>query len=300
VPQKNLQFPQLSLTSEREISDAFKTEERIMRRLSGLLFGLAVFGLMHAPAFGQAKKEVPKAPPIVVVPGGPCFKHLDGQLLVFVADGAGGSTMVGDNLSDLNGEKQLGLRIQRVPWCRQESVLKDLLDHEAHLKAAARIACSVTAIRRDAPHAHIFFVGQSAGVEIVLAAAEMLPPHSIDRLILLSAAVSSDHDLTVALKATTYGIDNFWSADDDLFDSEHYRNADGIPGRAAGRVGFRPMPCAAYCQLRQYRWTQDFAGSGGHFAWARQHNLKKVVVPLFFSAPVCKVPAIEVRRMPAK
>jgi pimeloyl-ACP methyl ester carboxylesterase len=261
-----------------------------MRRLSCLLFGLAVLGSTPWSAFGQAKKEAPRDPPKMVVPGGPCFKHLDGQMLVFVANGAGGSTAVSDNLIELNGEKHLGLRIQMVPWCRQNSVFKNLTDHEAQLTAAARIACSVTAIRRDAPNAHIFFVGQSAGARVVLAAAEMLPPQSIDRLIVLSPAVSCTYDLTIALKTAHYGIDNFWSSEDSLLDSQHYRNADGQPGHAAGRVGFRPASSEtkdleAHRRLRQYRWNENLAGNGGHLAWTLPHNMKKVLVPLFFTAP---------------
>ena len=263
-----------------------------MRRLSFLLFGLALFGGLNAPAFGQAKKEEFKVPPRIAAPPAPCFKHLDGQMLVFVANGVGGSTTVSDNLLNLNSEKQLGLRIQMVPWCRHNSLLQDLIDHEAQLNAAARIACSVSAIRRGAPNAHIYFVGHSAGARVVLAAAEMLPPHSVDRIILLASAVSCSYDLTSALRTSRGGIDHFWSSEDGVLDHEraHDSTADGQKTPAAGRVGFHLVSAdkkdiAAYCNLRQHRWNEEFCGSGGHFAWTIRHNMKKVIVPLFFTEP---------------
>lgn len=273
-----------------------------MKRLSCLFFSLALFGLPHLPVFGG--DENPWTLPKIIVQPGPSFKHLDGQLLVFVANGVGGSTVVSDNLLDVNSEKQLGLRIQMVPWCRHNSPFMDLTDEEAQLKAATRIACSVSAIRKDCPCAHIFFVGHSAGARVVLAAAEMLPPKSVDRIIVLAPAVSCTYDLTMAIKSSRYGIDNFFSSEDSVLDSEnrHYRNADGPKTHAAGRAGFHlvsrdKQDIDLYRSLRQYRWTAADYGNGGHYAWALRHNMKKAIVPLFFTVPVCFAPEIEIHEM---
>jgi pimeloyl-ACP methyl ester carboxylesterase len=306
-----------------------------MRRLSCLLISLALIGLMHQPVFGQAnegepkakkedpkakkdepkaKKEDPKAkkdepktkkealanPRKTPIQAGPSFKHLNGQTLVYVANGLGGSTTVSDNLNDLNGEYHLGLRIQPISWCRHNAVFQDLKDQEAQWSAAAKIANSVTAIRKDAPKARIFLVGYSAGARVVLAAAEMLPARSIDRIIVIAPAVSCYYDLTGALKASREGIDNFWSANDGLLDSDnaHYRNADGQRGPAAGRVGFRPLShekkdLYAYRHLRQHPWNENLCGSGGHFGWTLRPNMKKVIVPLFAPVPIACEPAVE-------
>ncbi len=279
-----------------------------MRRLSFLLIGLALCGLLHQPVFGQAKKEEPKAPlPKIVVQPAPSFKHLDGQLLVFVANGVAGSTAVSDNLLDLNEERNLCLKIQLVPWTRHDSRKLDLMDMEAQVNAAARIACSVKAIRKDAPNAHIFLVGHSAGAHVVLVAAGMLPPKSLDRIIVLSPAVSRGYDLTGALKAARYGIDNFYSTNDDVLDPEnyHYRNADGAPGHAAGKFGFCSMSTdkkdlELYRNLRQIAWNESYFGSGGHNVWSLRHNLKKTVVPMFFTAPAPPPPVVAPKMAPAK
>jgi pimeloyl-ACP methyl ester carboxylesterase len=265
---------------------------------------LAVFALLNAPAIGQEKKTTPKDTPRIVVPKTPSFKHLDGQMLVFVANGVAGSTVLSDNLMELNGSMHLHLLIHPVAWTRHLAFYEDLQDHEAQLCAAARIAGMVTAIRKDAPNAHIYFAGHSAGARVVLAAAEMLPEKSIDRVILLSPAVSCTYDLTQALKTSRYGIDNFYSSEDSILDNaaERRGTADGPRGvPAAGRVGFRLVSsdkkdCEAYRALRQYRWSADLNGNGGHFTWTILPNLRRCVVPLFFSAPVEPPPIVEKKK----
>lgn len=275
-----------------------------MRQAIGLVMLAALIGT----AQGQEKKAQSKEPAKAAAccPPGHSFKYLDGRPIVFVANGIGGSTTVSDNLMDLNSDMNLGLRIQMVPWCRQNALYKDLLDEEAQLQAATRIACTVAAIRKECPHVPIYLVGHSAGARIVLAAAEMSPAHSIDRVIVMAAAVSCGYDLMGVLKATRGGVDNFYSDGDGVLESAIYHAtlADGTRTQAAGQIGFRaPLADAkqkaAYCNVRNYPWNIDFCGSGGHFAWTLRHNMKKAVVPLFCMSNVTYEPApSEVRKMP--
>lgn len=293
-----------------------------MRRLSVLLCGVALLGLLHGSVFGQAISDQPKpkeqpkdkkseavkepAKPADCCPAGPSYKHLGCQPLVFVVNGEAGSTHLADNLLDLNGELRLGLRIQPVNWTRYDGHSKDVVDQEAQINAAARIACTVKAIRKDAPNVPIFLVGHSGGAHVVLRAAEMLPEKSIDRIIVVAPAVSATYDLTRALKTSRGGIDNFYSIEDGLLEhmAEHVGTADGMKCKAAGVVGFRlassdKKDIEAYRNVRQYRWTQDFCGGGGHYAWTRYHNLKKTIVPMFFApTPISDAPAVAVRKMP--
>src|SRR5260370_22909594 len=101
-----------------------------MRRLSWLAFSLGLVGLLQAPVLGQPKKEFNPGMPKVIEPPRPSFRHLDGQNLVFVANGVNGSTQAGDNLMDVNSDRQLGLKIVNVPWCRQNAAFQDLVDQE--------------------------------------------------------------------------------------------------------------------------------------------------------------------------
>ncbi len=286
-----------------------------MRRLSFAFFGLALLGLLHGSAFGQDKKEPPKEKKIEAVkPASPApaccgpgpTRNLGCQPLVFIVNGEAGSTHLTDNLLQLNGELRLGLRIQPVTWGTHLSHNEDVVDQEAQLKAAARIACTVQAIRKEAPNLPIFLVGHSGGAHVVLRAAEMLPEKSVDRIIVVAPAVSSTYDLTRALKSSRGGIDNFFSSDDSLLDhmAETVGTADGMKCKPAGLTGFRlassdKKDFEAYRNVRQYRWTMEFSGGGGHYTWTRYHNLKKTIVPMFFAPTITyDGPAPALRKMP--
>lgn len=288
-------------------------------RLKCLIIAAAMMCLAQLDADGQEKKkEEVKTPPNVVAPKvapvpltccppGHSFKHLDGKPLVFVANGVGGSTKLSDNLIDVNSDYGLGLRIRLVAWARHNARYQDLLDHQAQLHAAANIACTVTAIRKDCPNLPIFLVGHSAGARVVLAAGEMLPENSVDRIVVMAPAVTCMYNLTGAMRASRGGVVNFYSSEDNLLEAaeQHTALADGLKGPAAGRVGFRP-PCsdskevAAYFRrLHQVRWTENWAGSGGHGTWTISHNLKKIAGPIFTcAAPIEPPPLIFEKKMP--
>src|SRR5438132_7634744 len=114
-----------------------------MKRLGCLLLSLALIGLPQASALGQDKKDKAKEPPKTeefkapaarpVPPPPPSFKHLDGCRLAFVVNGVGGSTVLSDNLMDVNSDMKLGLRIQPIPWTRTLSSHQDLVDCEAQM-----------------------------------------------------------------------------------------------------------------------------------------------------------------------
>ncbi len=280
-----------------------------MRRLGILVCAAALVGLVQLPVAGQEKKELPRVIERAVVqpccPPGHSFKHMDGRPLVIIVNGAGGSTTASDNLIEVNGELQLGLRMQPISWNRHNSVFKDLVDTEAQINAAGRIACTVAGIRRDCPNLPIFLVGYSAGARVVLAAGEMLPDKSLERIILLSPAVSWTYDLTGALRASRGGVVNFWSGDDSSLDHavDHVGTADGKKTPAAGSRGFK-LPCGdkeyldAYRNVRQVRWNEEYCGGGGHSCWVLRHNLKKGVVPVFFAPAIVWDTPVEIRTMP--
>ncbi len=265
-------------------------------RIRILLAGLAFFGILHAPVFGQTKEVVQR----------PTFKHLDGQKLVFIVNGAGGGSTVTDNLTALAWEMNLPLRIQTIWWCRGDNALQDYKDHHAHWSAACRLANWTMLLRQDCPNAEIYFVGSSTGTGIVLQAAEMLPPKSVERILLLAAPVSSTHDLRPALRTSRAGIDNFWSPDDDLLDrvQQNWGMMDGGKGPAAGRIGFwyprwtDAEGFDAYRNIRQYRWVPGMEGHGGHFTWDWKGNMRCYIMPLFMQPlpPRSNAPTLEMKK----
>jgi hypothetical protein len=281
-----------------------------MKPLRSLLVGFTLLGLAPVPLFAQEKKDdpfskdnqkkpapampapMPVAPPFIPPP--PISRSFDGQKLIFVADGVGASTLIADNLVELAGDVGLPLRVQMLNWCRQDHKVGDFTDSRSQLQAACKLAGWVRMIRKDCGHADIYFVGPDAGARVVLAAAEMLPPRSVNRIILIGAGVSNAYDLRPALMATGGGIDHFWSTEDDFLERvvERRGTSDGMKGWAAGRVGFRPPPWCdpkgleLYRNLRQHKWQDGLCGQGGHKSWMNKHNIKKCILPLFFQPQI--------------
>jgi pimeloyl-ACP methyl ester carboxylesterase len=143
------------------------------------------------------------------------------------------------------------------------------------------------------------FAAHSTGTYIALVAAEMLPPRSLDRIVLLASTASPYYDLRPALRATRGGIDNYLSVDDDvLYTAQDYvRPADGQKGQRgamAGRTGFHfpcgLKDCAEYANLRQYAWQPWYYGQGGHFVWTQPFLLRHCIVPVILAPPTSTPP----------
>ena len=61
-------------------------------------------------------------------------------------------------------------------------------------------------------------IAESSGSHVVLAAAECLPPGSVERIVLLAPSVASGYDLRRAIRATNSGIDVYYSPVDQVLD----------------------------------------------------------------------------------
>src|SRR5207244_94004 len=80
-------------------------------------------------------------------------------------------------------------------------VLRDLQDARRLREKAGELAGLVLEYRAAHPDRPVYLLGHSGGAGVALAAAEMLPPGSLERIVLLSAAVSPCYDLTPAFPA---------------------------------------------------------------------------------------------------
>jgi pimeloyl-ACP methyl ester carboxylesterase len=117
-------------------------------------------------------------------------------------------------------------------------------------------------------------MGHSAGAGVVLAAAEQLPAGSLERVILLSPAVSPSFDLRASLRATRHEIVSFSSTLDRFFldwGTCQFGTVDRVYGPAAGLDGFQVPPDldpegkALYRRLVQVPWRFEMLlnGRGG-------------------------------------
>jgi pimeloyl-ACP methyl ester carboxylesterase len=212
--------------------------------------------------------------------------------VVLVADGAGGFLMASHSLRQTAVADGLPLDIETFDWTHGHwRILADQLDRQHAVDEGAELARQVCQLEQTCPGARVSLVGHSAGCAVVLAAAESLPAGSVDRIVMLAPAVSSDHDLRPALACTRRGVDVFYSTSDLLylgFGVAVFGTADRERGAAAGRVGFRPTlagpaDAALYEKLRQYPWDPRLSWTGnrgGHYGAYQPGFLRLAVLPL--------------------
>ena len=122
--------------------------------------------------------------------------------------------------------------------------LTDHKDHCNHLSQGRQLAAQVLAYRQAYPGRRVYLVGHSAGSAVVLAAADLLPPDSVDRIILLAPSVCESYDLRPALRTVRKSIEVFYSDEDWLILGmcmQIVGTAEGSCREAAGKCGFSPI-----------------------------------------------------------
>jgi pimeloyl-ACP methyl ester carboxylesterase len=163
--------------------------------------------------------------------------------VVFVVGGVGG-------VDPLQRWAEVALPLAGVPheirvfeWTHGKfHMLRDLQDTRYLQEKAAELADQVRAVHADDPSRPVFLMGHSAGAALVLATAAQLPPASVERIILLSAAVSPTYELRPALRATHGEIVAFHSPLDVFmlhFGTGMFGTTDRYYENAAGLVGFQ-------------------------------------------------------------
>jgi pimeloyl-ACP methyl ester carboxylesterase len=208
--------------------------------------------------------------------------------IVLIVDGAGGYQNAPRAIAAAVDEMHLPLHVRSFDWTHGWGPgLADVVDRDYSLCQGRRLAEEVCQYRRAQPGVPITLVGYSAGSAVALAAAELLPPATLERIVLLAPAVSASYDLSRALVSARLGVDAFVSARDLLLlglGTALVGTADGKRDAAAGRVGFcPPRESALVGRLRQYPWERSVAwtgNTGGHTGSLRPAYLKAFVVPL--------------------
>lgn len=199
-----------------------------------------------------------------------------GSGVVFVAGGAGSVI----NLPSLTRwalrQKSSPLEVREVAWSHGAArVIRDSQDIR-HLAAHAdQLAVQIMAYQAQYPNRPIYLVGKSTGAMVVLLAAEQLPAGSLERIILLSPAVSPQYDLEPALRSTKREIVSFRSSLDVpvlSWGTSLVGTADRYYSKSAGLTGFaQPAPgtpaAAMYARLEEVAWGPSkmlYGHLGGH------------------------------------
>jgi hypothetical protein len=162
--------------------------------------------------------------------------------LVFVVEGVGGLDCVGAAARHSLPKAGVHHEIRDFTWTHGRGKLfRDLQDYRYLQQKALELAEQVMQYKKDHPERPIYLVGKSGGAGLALAAAEHLPPQTLERIILLSAAVSNDYDLRPALQATRREIVSYYSVHDGFvlgWGTSEFGTIDRVYGPSAGLRGF--------------------------------------------------------------
>jgi pimeloyl-ACP methyl ester carboxylesterase len=213
--------------------------------------------------------------------------------VIFTADGAGGFLATSKALTHELQTTCLQLGVVSVDWSHGYGrVFADQVDWRHSREEGCKLAGQILAYRQSFPQGKVYMVAHSAGTAVAIAAAESLPPGSIDRIVLLAPSMATDYDLRPALSSVRESIEVFYSSRDKFhlgFGVAILGTADGCHGcTAAGRTAFQPQiqspaDAALYAKLRQHPWDPCLAWTGnhgGHYGDYQPEFLRAFVLPL--------------------
>lgn len=192
--------------------------------------------------------------------------------VVFVVGGVGGIDPLGWSARRELPRVGVPHEIRDFSWSHGRGrFLQDLQDHEHLLRKAAELAEQVERVKAAAPERRVYLLAKSGGTGLALAAAERLPPQTLERIILLSSAVSPIYDLRPALRATRAEIVSYYSPHDRLvlgWGTTQFGTVDRIYGPSAGLHGFTLPPlldvgdAELYRRLVQISWHPQMLRHG--------------------------------------
>jgi hypothetical protein len=212
--------------------------------------------------------------------------------IVITVEGIGGIELLGSTISAACHKANMPHEVRRFVWSHGTGkFFKDLQDTQHLLRKAQELAVYLRELRAHDPDRPIYIIAKSGGTGLVLFALEAVPPNTVDRVILLSAAVSPSYDLRPALRASRHGIVSFNSPYDQVilnWGTRHFGTADRYYGPSAGLYGFVAPPKlddegrTLYTHLVQIPWHSRMlwqGHNGGHLGTGSTTFLAHEVAP---------------------
>jgi len=212
--------------------------------------------------------------------------------VVYLIDGVGGFGLAPKVMEHALTEAGVPHEMRNFYWShgfgRWHS---DLTDDENLRRKASELADSIMTLRACGGRS-VFIVAKSGGTAVALAALAQLPAESVERVVLLSSAVSPDYDLVPALRAVRTEIVSFWSPKDKFIlglGTSMFGTADGMMGESAGLIGFRTpdqataADLALFRKLRQVEWDESMRKAynyGTHIGTSMPLFVRHYVAPL--------------------
>ncbi len=216
--------------------------------------------------------------------------------LVWVLDGAGDLKGCSNSMVAANALTDTPVELAVYPWSHgYRKLWADQTDSEHTREQGRRLAEAILERKAREPGRRVIIVGHSAGCAVALAAGDILPIDSVDRMILLAPSVSTGYDVRPTLWSSREGVDVFCSRKDWVAlgfvmrvvgTTDRYRLS-----AAAGRWGFQPkgskaLADAEAARFRQHFWNEDMAWTGhtgGHHGVNAPEFVRNYLYPLMFA-----------------
>ncbi|MGF1583237.1 MAG: cutinase family protein [Gemmataceae bacterium] len=219
--------------------------------------------------------------------------------VVLVANGSGGQFDLSRPVLDVVDFSPFVVHVETVRWSRFGDPVQDHADHKGQTIAAQQMAQRAQQFLKKRPDRKIILMGFSSGCRVVLDAARMMPPDSLERVIVFAPSVHYAYNLGPALRASRQGIDSYYSNNDMILENvvSFLGTADGYLVPAAGRIGFwikskkGPDADVYMKRLRQHIWHPQLCTvghRGGHFGWTRRDFLYRYVLELIVDRRLVK------------
>ncbi|MFQ5411779.1 MAG: alpha/beta fold hydrolase [Phycisphaerae bacterium] len=168
-----------------------------------------------------------------------------------------------------DGLREYGVQhaIEVMPWGIPWDALANLQSLDRNRGWSEREAERVAAYMDAHPDRPVTLIGYSSGAMIAIMVVESLPDEKhVDRVILMSATVSRDYDLTTMLENTNLGAIHYFSPSDAFSDfvSLNLGATDRVFDLPGATVGFSTESD----KLIQVPWSPEmghYGNHGGHF-----------------------------------
>lgn len=213
--------------------------------------------------------------------------------LVWLLDGAGDLKGCSNGMIPANAVAGYPVELSIFPWSHgYRRLLMDQIDSTHARLQGARLAEAILERKAQEPGRRVVVVAHSAGCAVALAACDLLPIDSVDRVILLAPSVSTGYDLRPTLWSAKEGVDVYCSRKDWValgFVVRVVGTTDNFwSGSAAGRLGFKPKKANALAdleaaRLRQHFWSPDVVwtgNTGGHHGANAPGFIQAYLLPL--------------------
>jgi len=217
---------------------------------------------------------------------------------VILCPGIAGADLFCQRLTWMLDSEVSGLSAQLWDWTAVKptgdlTTLSNLQDYTRNRYRAAELARQIVDWQREHPKSRLSLIGMSGGAGICFFAVERLPPDvTLDRIVLISGAVSPGYDLAPIIKKTRVGLFNYYSEADIAILRDGTTKAGTMDRKnvpAAGFCGFDPQADPAVAaKVWQLQWRPEFrdlGNDGGHIGGLAVPFDRKFILPLFADPP---------------